>query len=132
MLGEPHLGSSWSSLASSLASSVISSSPLLSFISSSMVSSPSCSCRPSSVCQSSSLKNFIGLNRARRPHNAVFVSFTDASVPSECLEAAALNWRRVCVKEHDRKAEETLRQVSHFLLRGVSSGGHRMRHGEAS
>uniref|UniRef100_A0A4W6FCU3 Ral transcription factor IIIC subunit 5 n=1 Tax=Lates calcarifer TaxID=8187 RepID=A0A4W6FCU3_LATCA len=28
-------------------------------------------------------KNFIGLNRARRPHNAIFVSFTDPTVPAD-------------------------------------------------
>ncbi|XP_047424934.1 general transcription factor 3C polypeptide 5 [Mugil cephalus] len=56
-------------------------------------------------------KNFIGLNRARRPHNAIFVSFTDPTVPTECLEAAKVNWVRVCVKEYERQAEEQLKTM---------------------
>ncbi|XP_022623743.1 general transcription factor 3C polypeptide 5 isoform X1 [Seriola dumerili] len=56
-------------------------------------------------------KNFIGLNRARRPHNAIFVSFSDATVPSECLEPARLNWTRVCLKESDKEAEEHLKKM---------------------
>ncbi|KAM9840875.1 general transcription factor 3C polypeptide 5 [Aulostomus maculatus] len=56
-------------------------------------------------------KNFIGLNRARRPHNAIFVSFIDPTVPTECLEAARVNWRQVCQKEDGRQAEEKLKQM---------------------
>ncbi|KAF7663374.1 hypothetical protein LDENG_00212170, partial [Lucifuga dentata] len=56
-------------------------------------------------------KNFISLTRARRPHNAIFVSFNDAVVPSECLEAARVNWERVCLKEHDKRFEERLKQM---------------------
>uniref|UniRef100_A0A3B5LRX7 General transcription factor IIIC, polypeptide 5 n=1 Tax=Xiphophorus couchianus TaxID=32473 RepID=A0A3B5LRX7_9TELE len=56
-------------------------------------------------------KNFIGLNRARRPHNAIFVSFTDPAVPSECLEAARVNWGRVCLKEHDLESEEKVKKM---------------------
>nr|XP_046231839.1 general transcription factor 3C polypeptide 5 [Scatophagus argus] len=56
-------------------------------------------------------KNVIGLTRARRPHNAIFVSFADATVPSECLEAARINWKRVCQKEHDKQAEEHLKKM---------------------
>uniref|UniRef100_A0A3P8THM4 Ral transcription factor IIIC subunit 5 n=1 Tax=Amphiprion percula TaxID=161767 RepID=A0A3P8THM4_AMPPE len=56
-------------------------------------------------------KNFIGLNRARRPHNAIFVSFSEPSVPSECLEAAKVNWTRVCVKENDKQAEERMKNM---------------------
>ena len=56
-------------------------------------------------------KNFIGLNRARRPHNAIFVSFNDPTVPTECLEAAKVNWSRYCQKENDRQAEEQLKKV---------------------
>ncbi|XP_059214426.1 general transcription factor 3C polypeptide 5 [Centropristis striata] len=55
--------------------------------------------------------NFIGLNRARRPHNAIFVSFADATVPTECLEAAKANWQRICVKDGDKQAEERLKQM---------------------
>lgn len=60
-------------------------------------------------------KSFIGLNRARRPHNAIFVSFTDPTVPAECLEAASLNWTRVCLKECDKQAEERMKKVCVLL-----------------
>ncbi|XP_070844987.1 general transcription factor 3C polypeptide 5 [Chaetodon trifascialis] len=56
-------------------------------------------------------KSFIGLNRARRPHNAIFVSFNDPTVPTECLEAARINWIRVCVKDHDKQVEEQLKKM---------------------
>uniref|UniRef100_A0A8C4ESC6 General transcription factor IIIC, polypeptide 5 n=1 Tax=Dicentrarchus labrax TaxID=13489 RepID=A0A8C4ESC6_DICLA len=56
-------------------------------------------------------KNFIGLNRARRPHNAIFVSFSDPTVPNESLEAARINWTRVCLKELDKQAEEQLKKM---------------------
>ncbi|XP_068430354.1 general transcription factor 3C polypeptide 5 [Clinocottus analis] len=58
-----------------------------------------------------SKNNFIGLNRARRPHNAIFVSYTDAVVPTECIEAAKANWLRVCVKEKDKLAAEQLKKM---------------------
>ncbi|KAK9532861.1 hypothetical protein VZT92_010226 [Zoarces viviparus] len=58
-----------------------------------------------------SKNNFIGLNRARRPHNAIFVSFVDPTVPTECLEAAKANWLRVCAKEKDKQAEEQLKKM---------------------
>ncbi|KAM4634242.1 general transcription factor 3C polypeptide 5 isoform 2-T2 [Polymixia lowei] len=56
-------------------------------------------------------ENLIGLNRARRPHNAIFVSFTDPTVPSECLEAARVNWQRVRMKDCDTQAEENLKKM---------------------
>uniref|UniRef100_A0A3B4GQC0 General transcription factor IIIC subunit 5 n=1 Tax=Pundamilia nyererei TaxID=303518 RepID=A0A3B4GQC0_9CICH len=56
-------------------------------------------------------KNFIGLNRAGRPHNAIFVSFTDPVVPAECLEAAKVTWKRICMNECDKKAEEQLKKM---------------------
>lgn len=55
--------------------------------------------------------NLIGLNRIRRRHNAIFVSFTEASVPTQCLEGAITNWNEVCQKDHDKQAEEQLRKV---------------------
>lgn len=55
--------------------------------------------------------NLIGLNRTRRRHNAVFVSFTDPTVPTKCLEGAMTNWIQVCQKDHDKQAEEQLRKV---------------------
>uniref|UniRef100_A0A8C6UIN9 General transcription factor IIIC, polypeptide 5 n=1 Tax=Neogobius melanostomus TaxID=47308 RepID=A0A8C6UIN9_9GOBI len=41
-------------------------------------------------------KNFIGLNRARRPHN--------------CMEAARVIWQRMCVKECDKRLEQHVRE----------------------
>uniref|UniRef100_A0A674A746 Ral transcription factor IIIC subunit 5 n=1 Tax=Salmo trutta TaxID=8032 RepID=A0A674A746_SALTR len=41
--------------------------------------------------------NLIGLSRARRPHNAIFLTFNDQNIPTEPLEAAKVNWKRVCV-----------------------------------
>ncbi|CAJ1070935.1 LOW QUALITY PROTEIN: general transcription factor 3C polypeptide 5 [Xyrichtys novacula] len=57
------------------------------------------------------VSNFIGLNRCRRPHNAVFVSYTDPTVPTECLEAAKVNWKRVCAKESDIQAEQDMKKM---------------------
>lgn len=56
-------------------------------------------------------KNFIGLNRAGRPHNAIFVSFTDPIVPAECLEAAKVTWKRICMNECDKRGEEQLKKM---------------------
>ncbi|KAF3702269.1 General transcription factor 3C polypeptide 5 [Channa argus] len=55
--------------------------------------------------------NFIGLTRARRPHNAIFVSFNDPTVPTECLEAAKANWARICIKDSEREAEQQLKKM---------------------
>ncbi|AWP14972.1 putative general transcription factor 3C polypeptide 5 [Scophthalmus maximus] len=52
--------------------------------------------------------NIIGLNRVRRPNNAIFVSFDEPTVPTECVEAAKLNWARVCLKDSDKGMEEQL------------------------
>ncbi|KAM6902127.1 general transcription factor 3C polypeptide 5 [Xenentodon cancila] len=56
-------------------------------------------------------KNFIGLNRARRPHNAIFVSYNDPAAPTECVEAAKVNWARYCLKETDKQVEEQLKKM---------------------
>ncbi|CAL8317776.1 unnamed protein product [Lota lota] len=56
-------------------------------------------------------ENFIGLNRVRRHHNAIFVSFSDPVMPSECMEAARLNWQKVCIKQSDVWIEQTLRKL---------------------
>lgn len=61
--------------------------------------------------QTNNSNNLIGLNRIRRRHNAIFVSFTDPSVPTTCLEAATANWIQVCQKDCDKQAEEQLRKV---------------------
>ncbi|XP_018588457.1 general transcription factor 3C polypeptide 5 [Scleropages formosus] len=58
-----------------------------------------------------SSENLIGLSRARRPHNAIFVSFEDKTVPMEPLEPAVQNWKRVCVHPSEIKAEEELKKM---------------------
>lgn len=57
-------------------------------------------------------ENLIGLSRARRPHNAIFVNFEEDEVPMQPLEAAVQTWKRVCTNPVDRKVEEELRKVS--------------------
>ncbi|XP_077944356.1 general transcription factor 3C polypeptide 5 [Gasterosteus aculeatus] len=66
-----------------------------------------------STPSSSSNSNYIVVNRHRslRRHNAVFVSFADPAVPTECLEAAKLNWSRVCVKDSDKRVEEQIMKM---------------------
>lgn len=66
---------------------------------------------PDNRKRSSNNINLIGLNRTRRRHNAIFVSFTEPSVPTKCLEGAITNWKQVCQKDHDKQAEEQLRKV---------------------
>ncbi|KAK1155886.1 general transcription factor 3C polypeptide 5-like isoform X1 [Acipenser oxyrinchus oxyrinchus] len=58
-----------------------------------------------------SSENLIGLSRARRPHNAIFVNFEDKAVPTEAMEAAVLNWKRVCSHPNEQQSEEELRQL---------------------
>lgn len=57
-------------------------------------------------------ENLIGLSRARRPHNAIFVNFEEDEVPTQPLEAAVQTWRRISTNPTDRKVEEELRRVS--------------------
>ncbi|XP_072908456.1 general transcription factor 3C polypeptide 5 [Hemitrygon akajei] len=64
-------------------------------------------------------ENLIGLGRARRPHNAIFVNFDDAEVPSQPLEAAVQNWRKFNTQVVDRKAEEELKAL--FEVRPIWS-----------
>ncbi|XP_053138546.1 general transcription factor 3C polypeptide 5 isoform X2 [Hemicordylus capensis] len=66
-----------------------------------------------------SSENLIGLSRARRPHNAVFVNFEDEEIPTKPLDAAEQTWKRVCSNVVDHKAEEELRKL--FELRPVWS-----------
>ncbi|XP_061590438.1 general transcription factor 3C polypeptide 5 [Cololabis saira] len=61
--------------------------------------------------QMSVSRNFIGLNRARRPHNAIFVSFIDPAVPTECVEAAKTNWARCCLKDSDKQVELKMKKM---------------------
>eukprot|EP00061_Rhincodon_typus_P014926 g42313.t1 len=64
-------------------------------------------------------ENLIGLGRARRPHNAIFVNFDDPEVPSQPLEAAVQNWRKFNTQTTDRKAEEELKRL--FEIRPIWS-----------
>ncbi|XP_062815692.1 general transcription factor 3C polypeptide 5 isoform X2 [Anolis carolinensis] len=66
-----------------------------------------------------SSENLIGLSRARRPHNAIFVTFEEEEVPAKPLEAAQHTWRRVCSNALDHRAEEELREL--FEVRPVWS-----------
>uniref|UniRef100_A0A8C7DP08 Ral transcription factor IIIC subunit 5 n=1 Tax=Oncorhynchus kisutch TaxID=8019 RepID=A0A8C7DP08_ONCKI len=58
-----------------------------------------------------SRNNLIGLSRARRPHNAIFLNFDDKNVPTEPLEAAKFNWKRVCVHPSNIKAKEQINKM---------------------
>ncbi|CAI5794138.1 Hypothetical predicted protein [Podarcis lilfordi] len=66
-----------------------------------------------------SSENLIGLSRARRPHNAIFINFEDEEIPMKPLDAAEQTWRRVCSNAVDHKAEEELRKL--FEVRPVWS-----------
>ncbi|XP_063067113.1 general transcription factor 3C polypeptide 5 isoform X2 [Engraulis encrasicolus] len=58
-----------------------------------------------------SSENLIGLSRARRPHNAIFVPFEEKEIPSEPLEAAKLNWKKVSIHPCDKRVEEEIRKL---------------------
>ncbi|XP_006835060.1 PREDICTED: general transcription factor 3C polypeptide 5 [Chrysochloris asiatica] len=66
-----------------------------------------------------SSENLIGLSRARRPHNAIFVNFEEDEIPIKPLEAAIQTWKRICTNPIDRKVEEELRKL--FELRPIWS-----------
>ncbi|XP_063792816.1 general transcription factor 3C polypeptide 5 [Pseudophryne corroboree] len=63
--------------------------------------------------------NLIGLSRARRPHNAIFVVFEDEVVPTEPHPAAAKNWRKICTNTLDKKIEQEMRRL--FNIRPIWS-----------
>ncbi|XP_061055688.1 general transcription factor 3C polypeptide 5 isoform X5 [Eubalaena glacialis] len=64
-------------------------------------------------------ESLIGLSRARRPHNAIFVNFEGDEAPEQPLEAAAQTWRKVCTNPIDHKVEEDLRKL--FEIRPIWS-----------
>ncbi|KAJ6651611.1 hypothetical protein lerEdw1_020791 [Lerista edwardsae] len=64
-----------------------------------------------------SSENLIGLSRARRPHNAIFVNFEDEEIPTKPLAAAQQTWKRVCSNAVDHKAEDKLRKDSVYIFR---------------
>ncbi|CAM9697637.1 general transcription factor 3C polypeptide 5 [Strix aluco] len=64
-------------------------------------------------------ENLIGLSRARRPHNAIFVNFDDEEIPTKPLDAAVQTWKKMCTNPVDKKVEEELRKL--FEVRPVWS-----------
>ncbi|XP_005213472.2 general transcription factor 3C polypeptide 5 isoform X1 [Bos taurus] len=64
-------------------------------------------------------ENLIGLSRARRPHNAIFVNFEGDEVPERPMEAAVQTWKKVCTNPVDHKVEEELRKL--FDIRPIWS-----------
>ncbi|XP_075116385.1 general transcription factor 3C polypeptide 5 isoform X2 [Leptodactylus fuscus] len=58
-----------------------------------------------------SSENLIGLSRARRPHNAIFVNFEDLEVPSEPHPAAVKNWKKLCTNTLDKKVEQEMKRL---------------------
>ncbi|XP_053328382.1 general transcription factor 3C polypeptide 5 [Spea bombifrons] len=58
-----------------------------------------------------SSENLIGLSRARRPHNAIFVNFDDAEVPTSPHAAAEKNWQKLSANPIDVKAEEEMKRL---------------------
>ncbi|KAM9793296.1 general transcription factor 3C polypeptide 5 isoform 2-T2 [Syngnathus typhle] len=63
--------------------------------------------------------NFIGLNRPRRPHNAIFLTFADPEVPTETQETARMKWKTMATTEYDLQCEEKL--VAMFESRPIWS-----------
>ncbi|KAJ8346735.1 hypothetical protein SKAU_G00281360 [Synaphobranchus kaupii] len=63
------------------------------------------------VPQTVSHENLIGLSRARRPHNAIFIAFEEKEVPSKPLEAAVQNWKRLCIHPSDSKMEREMKEI---------------------
>lgn len=55
-------------------------------------------------------ENLIGLSRARRPHNAIFVNFEGDRCPSGRWRAAVQTWKKVCTNPVTR-VEAELRKV---------------------
>ncbi|CAM2103561.1 general transcription factor 3C polypeptide 5 [Lepidochelys kempii] len=66
-----------------------------------------------------SCENLIGLSRARRPHNAIFVNFDDDDIPTKPLEPAVQTWKKVCTNPVDKNVEEELRKL--FEIRPIWS-----------
>ncbi|XP_077140789.1 general transcription factor 3C polypeptide 5 [Ranitomeya variabilis] len=66
-----------------------------------------------------SSENLIGLSRARRPHNAIFVNFEDGEVPTDPHPAAVKNWKKLCTNSVDKKVEQEMRRL--FTCRPIWS-----------
>lgn len=66
-----------------------------------------------------SSENLIGLSRARRPHNAIFVNFEDPEVPAEPHPAALKNWKKLCTNPIDSHVEQEMIRL--FSIRPIWS-----------
>ncbi|KAM4662770.1 general transcription factor 3C polypeptide 5 isoform 2-T2 [Discoglossus pictus] len=55
--------------------------------------------------------NLIGLSRARRPNNAIFINFEDPGVPTEPLPGAVKNWEKQCTNAVDKRAEQEMKRL---------------------
>ncbi|MEE6505375.1 hypothetical protein FKM82_005508 [Ascaphus truei] len=64
-------------------------------------------------------ENLIGLTRARRPHNAIFVNFEEVEAPREPQPAAVQNWKKLCTNSTDKRAEQEIKRL--FGVRPVWS-----------
>ncbi|XP_075434901.1 general transcription factor 3C polypeptide 5 isoform X3 [Ascaphus truei] len=64
-------------------------------------------------------ENLIGLTRARRPHNAIFVNFEEVEAPREPQPAAVQNWKKLCTNSTDKRAEQEIKRL--FSVRPVWS-----------
>ncbi|KAM8933923.1 general transcription factor 3C polypeptide 5 [Pelodytes ibericus] len=63
--------------------------------------------------------NLIGLSRARRPHNAIFVNFEDGEVPTGPHHAAVKKWMKLCTNPVDVRAEQEMKRL--FNVRPIWS-----------
>ncbi|XP_077333680.1 general transcription factor 3C polypeptide 5 [Lithobates pipiens] len=66
-----------------------------------------------------SSENLIGLSRARRPHNAIFVNFEDPDVPAGPHPAALKNWKKLCTNPIDSHVEQEMIRL--FSIRPIWS-----------
>ncbi|XP_053552213.1 general transcription factor 3C polypeptide 5 isoform X2 [Bombina bombina] len=66
-----------------------------------------------------SSENLIGMSRARRPNNAIFINFEDGEVPTEPNPAAATNWKKQCTNPTDMQAEHEMKRL--FEIRPIWS-----------
>ncbi|CAI9534284.1 unnamed protein product [Staurois parvus] len=66
-----------------------------------------------------SSENLIGLSRARRPHNAIFVNFEDPEIPAEPHPAALKNWKKLCTNPIDSHVEQEMIRL--FSIRPIWS-----------
>ncbi|KAM4695908.1 general transcription factor 3C polypeptide 5 isoform 3-T3 [Rhinophrynus dorsalis] len=66
-----------------------------------------------------SSENLIGPSRARRPHNAIFVTFEEPVIPTDPHPAAVKNWKKLCSNPMDKRAEQEMKRL--FSIRPIWS-----------